>query len=225
MSNELIWILFALINFSLLLFFYKMFGKVGLFVWIGMSTVLANIQVLKTIEMFGMTATLGNIIYGTAYLATDILNEKYGKEEAKKAVWLGFSTLITMTVIMQIVLVFEPGADDFAHDSLSVLFGLIPRIAAGSLAAYIISQYTDVWIYDKVRKLLSSDQFLWVRNNASTGISQLIDTAVFCTIAFYGEYPTSIWVEIFITTYVIKFIVAIMDTPFMYAAKYMQPKK
>ncbi|APC48480.1 hypothetical protein BME96_09980 [Virgibacillus halodenitrificans] len=224
MTNEVIWLLFALVNFSLLLLFYKLFGKMGLFVWIGMATILANIQVLKTVELLGMTATLGNIMYGSAYLATDILNEKYGKQDAKKAVWLGFSTLITMTVIMQIALTFQPGTQDIAHNSLETIFGLIPRIALGSLAAYIVSQYFDVWIYDKVRKLLPSDKYLWVRNNGSTGISQLLDTAVFCTIAFYGSFPLNIWIEIFITTYIIKFLVALMDTPFMYIAKNMNKK-
>ncbi|SDQ55600.1 hypothetical protein SAMN05216232_2102 [Virgibacillus subterraneus] len=224
MPNEIIWILFALVNFSLLLLFYRLFGKMGLFAWIGMATVIANIQVLETIELFGLTATLGNIIYGTAYLATDILNEKYGKKDAKKAVWLGFSTLITMTIMMQIVLVFEPGADDIAHGSLATIFGMIPRIAAGSLAAYAISQYFDVWIYDKLRKLFPSDKNLWIRNNGSTVVSQLLDTAVFCTIAFYGEYPTSVWLEIFLTTYIIKFAVALIDTPFMYIAKNLHKK-
>lgn len=224
MPNEIIWILFALVNFSLLLLFYRLFGRMGLFAWIGMATVIANIQVLETVELFGLTATLGNIIYGTAYLATDILNEKYGKKDAKKAVWLGFSTLITMTIMMQVVLVFEPGSDDIAHGSLATIFGMIPRVAAGSLAAYAISQYFDVWIYDKLRKLFPSDKNLWIRNNGSTVISQLLDTAVFCTIAFYGEYPTSIWLEIFFTTYIIKFAVALIDTPFMYIAKNLHKK-
>lgn len=224
MSNELIWILFALVNFSLLLLFYRLFGKMGLFVWIGMATVVANIQVLKTVELFGLTATLGNIIYGTAYLATDILNEKYSKDDAKKAVWLGFSSLLAMTVMMQIALIFEPGESDFAQGALDTLFGLIPQIALGSMAAYIISQYFDVWIYDKIRKLLPQTKYLWIRNNVGTMLSQLLDTIVFCSIAFYGQYPLDIWLEIFFTTYVIKFIVAIIDTPFMYIAKFMHKK-
>lgn len=221
MPNELIWILFALVNFSLLLIFYRLFGKTGLFVWIGMATVIANIQVLKTVELFGLTATLGNIIYGTAYLATDILNEKYSKEDAKKAVWLGFSALLAMTIMMQISLIFEPGESDFAQGALDTLFGLIPQIALGSMAAYIVSQYFDVWIYDKIRKLLPQTKYLWIRNNAGTMLSQLLDTIVFCSIAFYGQYPFDVWLEIFFTTYVIKFVVAIIDTPFMYIAKFM----
>lgn len=221
MSNEILWILFAIINFGLLLTVYRIFGKPGLFVWIGMSTVIANIQVVKTVEMFGLNATLGNIVYGTAFLATDILNEKYGKREAKKAVWMGFTTLIILTVIMQFALLFTPGENDIAHPALETLFGLVPRIAIGSLIAYIVSQYFDVWLYAKLKQIFPSGRTLWVRNNGSTMISQLLDTSIFCLIAFYGVYPFEVWLEIFLTTYVIKFIVAALDTPFFYLAKKM----
>lgn len=219
MSNELLWILFALINFTLLLTMYRLFGKSGLFVWIGMSTVLANIQVVKTIEIFGLNATLGNIVYGTAFLATDILNEKYGKKEARKAVWMGFSTLILLTVIMQLALRFQPGANDIAQPALETLFGIVPSIAIGSLIAYIVSQYFDVWLYARLKRVFTSDRTLWIRNNGSTMVSQLLDSAIFCAIAFYGLYPFDVWLEIFLTTYFIKFAVAAIDTPFLYIAK------
>ncbi|ELK44174.1 queuosine precursor transporter [Halobacillus sp. ACCC02827] len=225
MSNEWIWIGFALINFLLLISMYRLFGKPGLFVWIGMSTVLANIQVVKTIELFGLNATLGNIVYGTAFLATDILNEKYGRKDAQKAVWMGFSTLIIMTMIMQTALLFAPGENDMAQPALETLFGIVPRIAIGSLAAYIVSQYFDVWLYSRLKKLFPADRHLWIRNNGSTMISQLLDTAIFCTIAFYGLYPGGIFLEIFLTTYIIKFAVAALDTPFFYWAKKIKPSE
>ena len=222
MENEWLWIIFALFNFSMMLVVYRLFGKAGLFAWIGMATVVANIQVVKTIELFGLTATLGNIIYGTIFLATDILNEKHGKAEAKKAVWLGFSTLLIMTAMMQGSLLFQPGAEDWAHDSLAAIFGLVPMVAIGSLTAYIISQYVDVWLYGKLKRMFPRPESLWIRNNGSTMLSQLLDSAIFCGIAFYGQFPVQIWLEIFFTTYIIKFIVAALDTPFLYAARGME---
>lgn len=219
MFNEWFGLLFAIINFTLVLTMYRVFGKTGLFVWIGFSTVMANLQVVKTIEMFGLTATLGNAMYGTAFLVTDILNEKYGKEEAKKAVWLGFFTLLSMTLIMQMVLLFKPHETDFAQEPLSTLFSILPRIAAGSLAAYLVSQFTDVYIFTYLKKKLPKDGQFWIRNNGSTMISQLLDTLVFTSIAFLGVFPMEEWIQIFITTYLLKFIVAILDTPFGYIAK------
>ncbi|MGM0975337.1 MAG: queuosine precursor transporter [Bacillota bacterium] len=219
MFNEWFGLLFALINFILVLAMYRLFRKTGLFVWIGFSTVMANLQVVKTIEMFGLTATLGNAMYGTAFLVTDILNEKYGKEEAKKAVWLGFFTLLSMTLIMQMVLMFKPHETDFAQESLSTLFSVLPRIAAGSLAAYLVSQFTDVYIFTYLKKKFPKDGQFWIRNNGSTMISQLLDTLVFTSIAFLGVFPLEEWIQIFITTYLLKFIVAVLDTPFGYIAK------
>ncbi|MCP3738855.1 queuosine precursor transporter [Rossellomorea sp. BNER] len=219
MFNEWFGLLFVLINFILVLAMYRLFGKTGLFAWIGISTILANLQVIKTIEIFGLTATLGNAMYGTAFLVTDILNEKYGRKEAQKAVWLGFFTLLTMTIIMQMTLLFKPHPDDFAQQSLATIFGIIPRIALGSLAAYLVSQFADVYIFSYLKNKFPKDSQFWIRNNGSTMISQLLDTLVFTSIAFLGEFPPEVWIEIFLTTYILKWIVSILDTPFGYIAK------
>ncbi|MDX8046169.1 queuosine precursor transporter [Gracilibacillus sp. S3-1-1] len=224
MPNELLWIIFAIVNFAILLMMYRIFGKAGLFVWIGMSTVIANIQVIKTVEMVGLVATLGNITYGTIFLATDILNENHGKKEAKKAVWMGFASLLIMTVFMQFVLRFTPHADDISQASLDTIFGLIPNIALGSMLAFIFSQYVDVWIFGKIKQWFPSDKYLWLRNNGSTMISQFIDTLIFCSIAFYNVHEFNVWLSILFTTYVIKFAVSALDTPFFYIAKKMKPK-
>lgn len=219
MFNIWFGLVFVLITFTFLLIMYRMFGRTGLFVWIGISTILANLQVVKTIEIFGLTATLGNAMYGTAFLVTDILNEKYGKKDAQKAVWLGFFTLIVMTIIMQLVLKFQPHPGDFAQESLSTIFGIIPRIALGSLAAYLVSQLTDVYIFTYLKEKFPGDAQFWIRNNGSTMVSQLLDTLVFTSIAFLGEYPMDVWFEIFITTYLLKWVISLMDTPFGYIAK------
>lgn len=219
MFNEIFGLAFVLINFTLVLLMYRFFGKTGLFVWVGFSTVLANLQVVKTIEIFGLTATLGNAMYASAFLVTDILNERYGKKEAKKAVWLGFFTLLAMTIIMQMVLVFNPHETDFGHDSLATIFGILPRVALGSLAAFLISQFLDVHLFSWLRKKFPTDGQFWIRNNGSTSISLFIDTLVFTSIAFLGVYEFNVWVEIFITTYLLKFIVSVLDTPFGYIAK------
>jgi queuosine precursor transporter len=210
---------FALVNFILFLLCYKWFGKAGLFAWIAAATILANLQVVKTIEMFGLVMTLGNVIYGTIYLATDLLNEKYGEKEAKKAVWFGFFTLVMTTIIMQLVLVFEPHESDFAQTHLEALFGLMPRLALGSLTAYLVSQYLDVKLFAKLRDKFSRPDQLWIRNNGSTMVSQLIDTFIFCIIAFAGVFSWDVWVQIFFTTYVIKFVVSAASTPFIYIAR------
>lgn len=210
---------FALVNFSLFLICYRFFGKKGLYAWIGVATVIANIQVTKTIDMFGFVMTLGNTIYGTIYLTSDLLNEKYGEKEAKKAVWFGFFTLITTTIMMQMALQFTPQEQDIAQKPLEAIFGLMPRLALGSLTAYFVSQFLDVRIYTFLKKIFNKPGQLWIRSNGSTGFSQLVDSAVFCTIAFAGLYTWDVWFDIFITTYLIKFIVSVASTPALYLAR------
>lgn len=84
MNNNLLWLVLLLVNYLGITLSYKFFKKTGLFIWIAMAAIIANIQVIKTIEVFSYITTLGNIIYGTSYLATDILNEKYGRRRRRK---------------------------------------------------------------------------------------------------------------------------------------------
>ncbi len=216
--NELLWIGFALLDLSLVLVVYKFFGKTGLFGLIVFNLILCNIQVLKTIQLFGMTTTLGNVLYASVFLSTDILSEFHGKKEAQKAVFLGFMILVMAVVYMQLALLFTPSVDDFAQPHLEVIFGFLPRLALGSLCAYLISQLNDVYVFHKIKDKYG-ERNLWLRNNASTLISQLLDSAAFCFIALWGVFPTDVWLEIFFTTYLFKVIVAVMDTPFIYVAR------
>lgn len=216
--NEILWILFALVDLCMVLVVYRFFGRVGLFGLMVFNLMLCNIQVLKTIELFGLTTTLGNILYASVFLATDLLSEFYGKKEAQKGVLLGFVTLVMMVGYMQLALYFQPGADDFAQPHLEALFGFMPRIALASIVAYLISQLHDVWAFHAI-KARTSGKFLWLRNNASTMISQLLDSAIFCSIAFWGMFPMDVFMEIMLSTYIIKIAVAALDTPFIYIAK------
>jgi uncharacterized integral membrane protein (TIGR00697 family) len=219
--NELLWIGFAFINFGLVILIYQNFGKIGLFAWITLAIILANIQVTKNIELFGLTATLGNIMYGTIFLITDAINELFGVKEAKKAVLLGFFVAITTLLIMQTALLFTPTVWDEGHDALAYTFGLLPRIALGSILAYLVSQWFDVQFYDFLKR---KNNPLWIRNNGSTIVSQLIDTLIFVPIAFVGLYEVSVLLEIALTTYFIKVLVAFLDTPFLYLMKRITPR-
>lgn len=225
MSNELLWVIFALVNFTLFLLVYKFFGRLGIFVWIVLATILANIQVTKLIFLFGLEANLGNIMYGTIFLGTDVLNEIYGKKQAKKAVFIGFAVMIITVIIMTIAINFNSHPEDWAQDSLVTIFGFMPRILLASLSAFIASQFIDVYVFDKIKTKLPENKFLWIRNNVSTIISQAIDTSIFVPIAFYGVVSNEILLGLMLSTYAIKVIVALLDTPFIYLAKKIKPNE
>jgi uncharacterized integral membrane protein (TIGR00697 family) len=220
--NEIYWAVMLLVNFLLVILAYKIFGKKGLFIWIPIATIVANIQVVQTIELFGLVATLGNIVYATSFLVTDILSEIYGRKEANRAVWIGFFSVIAMTILMNLALIFKPlEGDDFSivtYQSLETIFSLMPRIVGASLIAYLVSQRHDVWAYHFWKNKIPGIKNIWIRNNLSTMVSQLLDSLIFTLIAFYGKYELKILGEIFITTYFLKWIVAIADTPFIYWA-------
>ncbi|WP_010278474.1 queuosine precursor transporter [Paenibacillus senegalensis] len=215
-------VLFVAVNFILFLFCYRLFGRTGLYAWVAFATVIANIQVVKTIEVAMLVTTLGNTIYATIYMATDLINEKHGPREARKAVWFGFFTLITSTIMMQMALVFKPQPGDLAQESLELIFGLLPQLALGSLCAYGVSQLLDVHLFAYLKRRFPERNQLWIRMNGSTGISQMVDTLVFCTIAFYGLYPLDVWLQIVLTTYLFKVIVSISATPVLYLARRFQ---
>ena len=221
MTNELLWILVFFIDFCALLLFYKFLGKTGLFAWIAMATVIANIQVIKVIDLCGISATLGNVLYASIFLATDILSENYSKKDAKLGALIGFISMLMLPLLMTLSILFKPGQDDFTQESLKTLFGVVPRVVAGSAIAYIISQFHDVWSYHFIKAKQPSTAMLWLRNNGSTLISQLLDSLVFSTIAFYGLYPRNVFIGILVSTYVIKAVCALLDTPFIYLAKYL----
>ena len=153
--NNLFWFVFAIVNFTLIITIYKLFGRLGLFTWIAIGTFVANIQVIKMVDLFGFKpATLGNIMYGTIFLATDCLTEKYGKKDAQKSVYLSFFILIAMTIVMQLALQFKPSPHDFMQEHLEAIFDFVPRVVLGSLAAYITSQLLDIFLFTKIKEKL-----------------------------------------------------------------------
>ncbi len=205
-------------NFAIILGLYRFLGKLGLYIWIPVAVIVANIQVVKYVEILGLTATLGNIVYASSFLVTDILSENHGKSAARKSVVIGFVAIIAAVGLMNLALLFEPGEADFAQPHLEAIFTLLPRITGASLAAYLLSQFHDVWAYHFWMRLLPGRRFIWVRNNGSTLVSQLIDSIVFAVLAFVGTVPTSVLIEIVLTTFVVKAAVAILDTPLVYLA-------
>jgi uncharacterized integral membrane protein (TIGR00697 family) len=223
MPNEIWWLIFLAVDFGLSLIAIYYFGKNALFVIIAADIIICNIQVIKTIEIFGLVATLGNILYGSIFLATDLLSEVYGKKEARKGIWLGFYALIFMTISMQIALQFHPHASDFSSESLNTIFGFLPRITLASIIAYVFSQNHDIWAFHFWKKL-TRDKHLWLRNNLSTLVSQAIDSILFVFIAFWGVFELQVVLSILLTTYLMKLLVALFDTPIIYLGKWILTK-
>ncbi len=224
MSNEIIFIITVILYLGSVLVLYKLFGKNGLFAFAIFGTLLGNIAVCKCIDLFGLSTTAGNVLYASTFLVTDILSEKYGKTAATRAVAYSFSIMVLWLLGSQLILMFAPNTNDYIHESLSVVFGLVPRVTIASLVGFICSQNIDVFLYHFIwEKTGGSAAKLWLRNNGSTLLSQALDTVIFTTLAFWGTYPTDVFFSILITTYLFKAVVALLDTPFIYLARKIKP--
>ena len=125
---------------------------------------------------------MGAILYSGIYFATDVLNEKYGKAEANRAVLLGFAANIAVMITLFLSIQFRPsditGSASEVHEAINTLASYSPTFIMGSLTAYLISQTFDVWFFNKIRSITGESK-LWLRNNLSTISSQLIDTFIY----------------------------------------------
>lgn len=229
MNNEILLILSIVVIYGCVLVMYRYFGVAGLFCWNAAATILANIEVLRVVEAFGIEQTLGNVLFASTFLVTDILSEREGIDTANKAVNLGIVTSVIFIVISQSWLLYEPSAADWAGESFEVIFSNTPRLIAASLIVYAICQKLDVWMYHKwwsfTTKLCGdTTKFLWVRNNFSTLVSQLANTVLYNIAAFAGIYDAQTLISICIGGYVIFIITSIADTPVIYMARKIKIK-
>lgn len=229
MNNEILLILSIVVIYGGVLFMYRYFGTTGLFCWTVIATILANIEVLRVVEAFGIEQTLGNVLFASTFLVTDILSEKEGAATANKAVNLGIVTSVAFIIISQSWLLYEPSAGDWAGESFKVIFSNTPRLIAASLVVYAICQRLDVWLYHKWWAFTSKvcgdrQRFLWVRNNFSTLVSQAVNTILYNVAAFAGIYDAKTLVSICVGGYIIFIITSIADTPVVYMARKMKTR-
>lgn len=222
--NEILWLVLILVNFSLTLLAFRLWGKQGIYIFAVLSILLANIQALKQVDLFGLHGSMGDISYIGVYLISDILSENYGKDTARKLIGLGLFSTLAVTIIMYVSLLLIPSSYDQAQGALNTIFGIFPRFIFASLCAFGISQTYDIIAYQFWRRKFPEFRYIWVRNGMSTLVSQLIDNLIFSLIAFGGVFSVKYIFEIFITSCILRTVIAIIDTPFIYLSVLIKPK-
>ena len=199
-------------SFTITILCFKKYGKYGLYIWMCVLVIISNIQTIKMSELFGVTISLGNISYGALFLTTDILSEKYGKKTTDNATKLSFIVMIIFAILMTIFLQYKPCDVDASQDALLIVFGYIPRITIASLIAFYFSQRCDAYLYNKLKIKYNK---VWVSNNISTMVSQIVDTLIFVLGSFIGIMNMQDIFQLIITMILFKWAIAILDTPFM----------
>ncbi len=223
-NQELLWFLVVFCDLTLVILLYRFFGKYGLYAAVILGIILGNLQggKISELQIFGtsINVSMGAILYSGIYFATDLLNEKFGKNEANRAVYLGFFANIAVMITLWLSINFLPsslsGSALEVHTAISTLAQYSPIFIIGSLIAYIVSQRFDVWFFHYLKNLTNGKK-LWLRNNLSTMASQLIDTLIYqFTWVLATDLTFTQAFAISLAKYVLKVFIALIDTVFIY---------
>jgi len=229
--QELLWMLTVFADLSFAILCYRLFGRTGLYGVVIFSLIVANIMGPKLTVIFGLQTSMGVILYSSIFFATDLLSEKYGRAEAQRAVLLGFFVSVALVAMTQLSMLYlpsqRPETAAFAttvHAATVTLFDYTPRFVFGSMAAYLLSQSFDVWVFHRIREATRA-RHLWLRNTGSTLISQAIDTLIYGLVVWWGLVDFVTAMQLAAAKYVFKFAIAVIDTPFIYLGCRWEPVK
>ncbi|MFH1364449.1 MAG: queuosine precursor transporter [Candidatus Aenigmatarchaeota archaeon] len=183
------------------------------------ALITANLLGGKLINILGITVSVGIFMYPITFVVTDILEEVEGKKRVKGLVYAGFIALVFTLFFVYISRLIPPDPVYLNNEMYLEVFNNSMRVIIASIVAFSISQLHDIWAFNKWKKK-TKGKYLWLRNNASTIVSQLIDSTIFMFIAFYMVNPnltTFKIIEMIIPYWLLKVSIAFIDTPFVYA--------
>ena len=181
--------------------------------------IMSNVMSVKIIGGWGHAIVdAGTLTFPLTYILGDIISEIWGFKTARKIILVTFICNIIF-VASTLLVVFIPSPSYLAEsaDAYNLVFGAVPRIIAGSLCAYLVGELTNAWLLIKIRKL-TKGRFLWMRTIGSTAVGYMLDTLIFCTIAFAGTVKTRDLFIIMAVNYIVKMTVeTFIGTPICYA--------
>ncbi len=183
--------------------------------------IISNILAIKIAEFnlgfITLYATAASIIFPVTFLLTDIVNEKFGRKETHKMIFLAFLTQVAVAFFIYLAIKL-PSAPFWANQEIfSSILGFAPRIMLASWIAFLISENADAYIFAWFKKL-TQGKHLWSRNIFSSIPAMALDTIIFVTIAFYGIQPLG---SLIFGVLIIKWLVGIINIPFMYLNRWI----
>ncbi len=182
-------------------------------------TVAGKLGVIPGLEEFSLSASI--FVYSATFIFTDLLSELFGKKAARMAVISGICVYPMLLITTKFAAAWEPHPVwALNQPAFETVMATTFRVTLASLCAFITSQLHDVWAFH-FWKDRTGGRHLWLRNNLSTVTSQAIDTVVFYFVAFFGIFPLG---KLIVATYLVKILIAVIDTPVVYLAKYLITK-
>lgn len=177
-------------------------------------------QAVVTLPVIGsITFSAGILFFPISYFFGDILTEVYGYARDRRCVWAGFGALAFASVMASVVVALPPADSDFMQGyqvGLQAVFGNAWRIALASMTAFWCGSFANSYVLARM-KLLTGGRWLWTRTCGSTAVGELVDSALFYLIAFYGIWQTGDIVKVAIAQYLLKTGWEVISTPLTYA--------
>lgn len=197
----------------------------GLFV---ASLIAANLIGGKITQFWIIQVSVGVFAYPITFLITDVVEEVHGKERTKTFIWVGFICMLFVLLMTALAVKLPFASRSYLQaEQYTPVFGMSLRFFIASITAFLVSQLHDVWAFNFWRQK-THGKWLWLRNNASTIVSQFIDTVLFMFIALYyipwlpqtlntsPKFTVAYLFTLIIPYYILKIIIALFDTPFVY---------
>jgi queuosine precursor transporter len=172
----------------------------------------AKVSTVQLPLIGSVTFLAGVLFFPISYLFGDILTEVYGYARDRRVVWSGFAALL-FAAFMATVIVHLPPRDK--NSAVEAIFGNTPRIIAASITAFWCGSFVNSYVLAKM-KLWTQGRWLWTRTVGSTICGELVDSALFYTIAFAGLWASDKLLAIMLTQYVLKSAWEILATPLTY---------
>lgn len=179
----------------------------------------AALTASKIVALGFLTISAGNFAYALSFTMTDVISEVWGKKKAKKVVTAGLFALFISWIFTFIAIALPSAPFWIMQEAYKNIFGTSVRIIIGGFVAYIVAQYHDVWMFNLLKKL-TKGKYFWLRKNGSTFISQFIDTTIIVLIGFSRIVPFTDLPLLIFGWWLIKIIIAVIDTPIAYLLVY-----
>lgn len=174
--------------------------------------------------MFGLVTNAGNVFYACVFLATHFILECYGRHQGLKTLWFGTCFILFFVIMSQVAVHFAgPPLSSSIGSTLPTLSSFSLRVTFASILAYVYAQYVNIATYEWIRRK-TSGRHLWMRSNAANILSQLVDSSIFFTIAFFNM-PGKFLIQAILVGWLIKIVVVSMGTPFLYINRRLEQKK
>lgn len=177
--------------------------------------IVSNIASSKIVDLRWFVFDGGTLLFPLSYIFGDILTEVYGYKKSRQVIWLGFFSILLMSLVFIIVGYLPPAAGWDNQDAYNKILGLTPRIVVASLVAYFCGEFLNSFILAKM-KILTKGKWLWTRTIGSTVVGEFVDSLIFVLVAFVGILPNSLLLTLIVSNYIFKTVIEILFTPITY---------